>query len=557
MSRAHGVQGCSIDSDFARCDSDGGGHWLLSMEAAPDDAELLRRYVTEGADAAFAELVRRHLPLVYHAARRQVNGGDHAAEDVTQAVFTLLARKAVRLRSHDSLAGWLHTTTRFIASEMRRAEARRRAREQEATLMHEPATHGTSETEWERLRPVVDEAVAQLGERDREAVLLRFFANLPFAEVGARLNMSENTARMRVERALEKLRAILGRRGVISTEAVLTTMFATQASAMVPVGLAATVTTSALASGASAGMGLLVAGISFMNVTKVAMVVALAGLIAATTFSWRERGQSEIELTVANAVHASARARVEAARIRLAAAQQEAAALERMVATARVAEQQPAAATPAPAPPPPWNPVAEGRAFMVRHPEVKRALDDYATASLRFKFGALYREFSWSEDKIAEFTQLVARGIGMGADSADGRSVTLRYGDDGSPPDFAATFDRLLGSDAMRRWDALQSRLAGRYLAREMASALYFADTPLTPQQAESLIEIVAQTNPPKQVTGMVPLAWSEIAAKAEGLLSPPQLEVLAGLRAKGEFHRMLNRPRASGTEKGKSGGTP
>ena len=98
------------------------------MAAESTDAELLRRYVHERAEAAFAELVRRYLGLVYHAALRQLGGEAHAAEDVTQRVFMLLARKADALHSHATLAGWLYTTTRHVASEASRAERRRRVR---------------------------------------------------------------------------------------------------------------------------------------------------------------------------------------------------------------------------------------------------------------------------------------------------------------------------------------------------------------------------------------------------------------------------------------------
>ena len=125
--------------------------------ATPDDAELLQRYVRERAEDAFAELVRRYVGLVYHAAQRQLGVDAHLAEDVTQKVFTLLARKAAELTSHSSLAGWLHTTTRFVTHDSLRAECRRRVREQEAFHMHNLATNDEA-IDWELLRPVLDDA---------------------------------------------------------------------------------------------------------------------------------------------------------------------------------------------------------------------------------------------------------------------------------------------------------------------------------------------------------------------------------------------------------------
>ncbi|MEO6246041.1 MAG: sigma-70 family RNA polymerase sigma factor, partial [Opitutaceae bacterium] len=162
-----------------------------------DDAELLQRYAANRDEAAFAELVGRYLNLVYFAALRQVAGDAHRAEDVAQQVFTRLARQASALSGHPTLAGWLHTTSRMAASEIMRTERRRLAREQEAHTMHElfPGSDPAVHADWDKLRPVIDAALGELNEADREAVLLRFFAGLPLAQIGARLNVSENTAR--------------------------------------------------------------------------------------------------------------------------------------------------------------------------------------------------------------------------------------------------------------------------------------------------------------------------------------------------------------------------
>src|SRR4051812_26214927 len=154
-----------------------------------DDAELLRRYAEEAADDAFAELVRRHVNLVYSAALRQVNGDAHLAADVTQLVFTDLARKAAFLVKHRVLAGWLFTSTRFAAAKLVRGERRRQAREQESQLMPEfYDDESAARLDWQRVRPVLDEALAELSETDREAILMRFFEGRDFASVGARLN---------------------------------------------------------------------------------------------------------------------------------------------------------------------------------------------------------------------------------------------------------------------------------------------------------------------------------------------------------------------------------
>jgi RNA polymerase sigma factor (sigma-70 family) len=248
-----------------------------------DDAELLRRYAEENAEEAFAEFVRRNLGLVYHAALRQCGGDGHRAQDVAQAVFTDVARKARSLARRPALAGWLHTSTRYAAAQAVRGEVRRQRREQEAHAMNEILAKANGEdaaaAEWERMRPVIDEALHGLSERDREAVLARFFEGRAFAEIGARLRMSEDAARMRVERALEKLRAALVKRGITSTTAALGVALANQAAAVVPAGLVASVTGAALAGASSA---VVVGGIfTFMSTTKIMMGVAAAVALAA------------------------------------------------------------------------------------------------------------------------------------------------------------------------------------------------------------------------------------------------------------------------------------
>lgn len=246
-----------------------------------DDAELLRRYAEGKSEEAFAELVRRNLGLVYHAALRQCGGDAHRAEDVAQMVFTDLARKAGSLPRDRVLVGWLYTSTRYAAAQAVRTEVRRQQREQAAHLMDDVLTANGGEAvpvEWENVRPVIDEALHALGERDREAVLLRFFEGRAFAEVGAKLAVSEDAARMRVDRALEKMRAILARHGVTSTTAALGVALAGQSGVAAPAGLAAVVTGAAL-TGAAAGGGVVIA-VSFMTLNSLKISLAAAVVLA-------------------------------------------------------------------------------------------------------------------------------------------------------------------------------------------------------------------------------------------------------------------------------------
>lgn len=242
-----------------------------------EDAELLRRYAEERSEGAFAELVRRRVGLVYSVAVRQCGGDAQLAEDVTQKVFTDLARKAGELAGRPVLSGWLYRSARFAAADVVRSERRRRGREEANALMDE-STVGKADAgaavDWEKLRPVLDEALAELGEEDRDAVALRFWEEKSFAEIGRRLELSEDAARKRVSRAVEKLQGLLARRGVTSTEAALALVLANQAAATVPAGLAATVTSGALAGAVGVG-GLVV----FMGTSK--LTVGLIGAAAA------------------------------------------------------------------------------------------------------------------------------------------------------------------------------------------------------------------------------------------------------------------------------------
>jgi RNA polymerase sigma factor (sigma-70 family) len=251
------------------------------MHMPTPDAELLRRYAEKKDLAAFAELVRQNLPLVYRCACRSLDGDTTRAQDVAQEVFVDLARKASALADHPALAAWLHTTTRYASAEMRRGEQRRQQRHEEVRNMHEIENSGSSEPSWERLQPVIDDALASLGEPDREAVLLRFFAEKTHAEIGSRLGLGEDAARMRVEHALEKLRARLVQRGILSTGAALGSALGGQGALAVPAGLATTITKAALAAvGSTVGTGFLATWLATGGGKLIAgssLAVALAG----------------------------------------------------------------------------------------------------------------------------------------------------------------------------------------------------------------------------------------------------------------------------------------
>src|SRR5437867_6124215 len=220
------------------------------------DTDLLRRYAEDRSEEAFTELVRRHIDLVYSAALREAHGDASQAEDVTQAVFAELARQASRVSRHPALAGWLYTCVRRMTANIRRANDSRKRREREAQSMNEILSSDPSESTWRHVQPVIDDAMHELGETDRAAVVLRFFEERPLREVGLALGLNENAARMRVDRALDKLRGLLAKRGVTSTASGLSAAIAAGAVMAAPANLAAVVTTGALSVPASAATSL-------------------------------------------------------------------------------------------------------------------------------------------------------------------------------------------------------------------------------------------------------------------------------------------------------------
>lgn len=213
------------------------------MDQACDDADLLRQYADTGSEAAFACLVARHTDMVYSAARRQVGPGD-LADEVTQAAFILLMRKAHRLPRATVVAAWLYKATRYTALNARRAQTRRRRHETKAAHMAH-ATH-TPTQPWIRVEPLLDEAIARLNANDRNAVVLRYLERRSLAEVGHALGISESAAHMRVQRAVEKMRAFFGRRGVTLTAAALGIVLSAQATQAASTTLVASLDVTAL-----------------------------------------------------------------------------------------------------------------------------------------------------------------------------------------------------------------------------------------------------------------------------------------------------------------------
>ncbi|HVT72814.1 MAG TPA: sigma-70 family RNA polymerase sigma factor [Lacunisphaera sp.] len=248
-----------------------------------DDAILLRAYVANRSEAAFAELVRRYIGLVRSTALRRVGGDVHLADDVTQTVFITLARKAGTLLDRPSLAGWLYLGTQLAAAEVVRREQRRKAREATAHTMDLTNAPDQSAADLAQLRPLLDDALVSLRDEEREAIVLRFFQKQTFAEIGGALRVNEEAARKRVDRALEKLHVLLVRRGITSSMAALGVTLAAAGSSATPEGLVARVTTAALSHAATAAAAVTATGLAATLIPVAAAVAVAMGTVAVLT----------------------------------------------------------------------------------------------------------------------------------------------------------------------------------------------------------------------------------------------------------------------------------
>ena len=311
------------------------------MAPTTADAELLDRYAASRDEAAFAELARRHLGLVYAAAVRRV-GDRHLAEDVAQATFVILATKPNAARKSASLGAWLLTTVRYAAANALKIERRRRRRESAAAEVASAGlnTAGAASANpadvlvWQDVAAQLDDAVLKLPATDRRAVLMRFFEQKSMPEIAAALRVSEPAARQRLSRSVEKLRVRLNRRGgalAPAGAAGLASMLTAHAVVAAPPGLLAVTCMSAgVASGAAAGA----AGVASITIAKgattmmtlakiktAAAVVAVASVVGTGAVVAKNRGLVFAQSTPAapaagapgDAVRQTADARVKAA----------------------------------------------------------------------------------------------------------------------------------------------------------------------------------------------------------------------------------------------------
>jgi RNA polymerase sigma factor (sigma-70 family) len=318
------------------------------MKTMKSEVDLLRQFAEVRDEESFAAVVERHLGFVMAVSLRRLRD-PHLAKDATQAVFVALARKAHAVAQSPSVMGWLHRSAVFETMNITRAQANRRARETEA--QRRGTTVAETRPDLVEIESVLDEALHELPASDRDAIIARFFSGHSYAEIGATLHLTENAARMRVDRALEKLRESLTNRGVTSTAAVLAGAMPAYASTSVPSGLAARIAEVAVAS-ASNAVGVM-AFFTVMNTAKILTGVSIVALLGGVIYQYRRALDLETRMAEMQSENAQMGKRLLNLQRDLSAIKTASASSVRPATGAAIATAQTKTAEPVPAPPVP------------------------------------------------------------------------------------------------------------------------------------------------------------------------------------------------------------
>ena len=539
----------------AECDS-AAINWGMVITDVPE-SDLLRQYAVHHDEKAFTELVRRHLGLVYQVALRK-SGGNHAvAEDAGQRVFTLLARNALTLTNHSALLGWLHKTACYTTSEILRAERRRINREQQAfamDLVESENSPSRSDPDWNSIGPVIDEALAELGDRDREIVLLRYFSDRRFAQIGERLALSENAARMRLDRALEKLRTALKRRGITSTATALGLTLASQATASgltVPVSLASSIATTVLASSSAATQtGFLTLMITAKNTGWVAGTLAILAL----SFT----GYTTLQLTAEED-------RLVAANQREQELKKETQSLESSLTKINGDVAKLAHGTSPPSPKPTKAATSARGAFaadfarlkelitkrqnqLASNPDYQRRWNAATIAAFNLEYQPYYRATGMNTEKISKLEDILMRKAWEANDlRAAAKALNLSEQDPATKAEaalqetaFSLELKSMLSPDEFAGFRQFDQTAMPRRLIDQVAAATYYTSTPLTAEQGVRLKQLLEANDPHLTVAGPAwrqdGIDWNTLLKQSEPILAPEQLKVLRSVAARSQW---------------------
>jgi RNA polymerase sigma factor (sigma-70 family) len=506
------------------------------------DSELLKRYAEERSDEAFVEIARRHLTLIYRTALRHARGNAALADDASQTVLVQLARKAGPLARHPRLVGWLYTTTHHVTSTLIRSERRRQAREQDAIAMENMNRDSNENDGWDKISPIVDEILRDLGETDRDAVLLHFFEARTFAEVGASLDMGEDAARMRVTRALEKMRRALSRRGIQSTSAALALMLGSESAMAAPAHLMAS---AAVIATNSSGIAVQTSGlIHLMNTSKVAAVLAAGiGILGTGAGAYyaiqleREAARDRIAIATADTELAVVRSRLAEATNQLAVDKAALVSTSNKRASQRTAVRTAQGSTAQVG----ADPAQEMKA-LVASPSFEHAFIANTQTMLTTLYGPLYQQLGLSADQQRIFGEAMMRrcqaNFDVGASALD---QDLSISDPGiaklfakNEADFYAEVSGFATPEQIQQFEQIQAPASRA--ASALRESLQHTDAPLTAQQSTSLIQLVAAHSGP----GSGSVDWNSVMAGAPAILSPQQVSLLSAVQAKIQYNQAV-----------------
>ncbi|MEI6394634.1 MAG: sigma-70 family RNA polymerase sigma factor [Verrucomicrobiota bacterium] len=262
-----------------------------------DDMTLVMEYAQSNSEQAFATLVSQHVNLVYSVALRQVHD-PHLAEEITQAVFIVLAKKAKSLSPKTILSGWLCRTARNVSANTLKIQRRRQFREQESHM--QSILNESDSDAWSQIAPLLDEALNCLGTKEHDAVVLRFFDGKELKHVGAAMGTTEDGARMRVNRGLEKLREFFTKRGVTLSATAIAGAVAANSVQAAPAGLAAAITSAALSGTAITTTTVTAAtkAIAMTTLQKTIIVVTIAVLAGTGIYEARQAANARSEVQI-------------------------------------------------------------------------------------------------------------------------------------------------------------------------------------------------------------------------------------------------------------------
>jgi RNA polymerase sigma factor (sigma-70 family) len=517
---------------------------------------LLLEYAAGNSEEAFKALVARHINLVYSVALRVLRDS-HQAEDVAQSVFLLLARKARSIDSGTVVSGWLYHTARLTACNFLRAESRRRQREQQAQM--QSTINDPGPDLWPLVAPLLEEAMATLNEKDRDAVVLRYFEGRKLKEVGDALGVTEDAAKMRVSRALDKLRGFLVERGIAVPEALLAAALAENCVAAAPAGLAATVATGVLQTTASAAIPLTLKGALYiMSTAKISAVIGITAA-AIIAYQWHQVSteRQNIDQLQKQATADAQTARAQAQEIQ-SLKEQMAAKDKSMEAIVRDAAKSRANATAART----ANQLAEAArkssgngnnangnplAAMFKDPDVLKAMKEQQASMMKIQYGPLVKQLHLSDDQANKFYQIL---IGKSAENLDamqsGNLSSVMTNAAASQKTMENDLKSVLGEDGYSQYKDFTGSMADRMMLDMTKNN--FADNPLSDQQQQQLLDAmksarknIAATAPApdlsnqgdriaamSQALDQQQLVNQSVLQQAASFLSPDQLQTLS-----------------------------